>query len=85
MSFLALPCDVQCVDESRKNPAVLAAAPQIFDYVVQAVDAETIQGQVADRVVAATKNLISMTGLSIQQLATAMPAERLPTIRRHFA
>ena len=63
----------------------MSAAPQIFDYVVQAVDAETIQGQVADRVVAATKNLLSMTGLDLTQLATAMPAERLPTLRRYFA
>jgi PII-like signaling protein len=69
----------------RKNPAVLTAAPQVFDYIVQAVDAETIQGQTAERVIAAAKNLVAMTGLNISQLATQMPAERLQTIRRHFA
>ncbi|KAF8250201.1 ARM repeat-containing protein [Wilcoxina mikolae CBS 423.85] len=69
----------------RKNPAVLSAAPQIFDYVVAAVDAETIQGQTAERVINATKSLLVMTGLNIQQLAAQMPPEKLPTIRRHFA
>jgi hypothetical protein len=69
----------------RKNPAVLAAAPQVFDYIVQAVDAETIQGQTAERVIASAKNLIVITGLNISQLAIQMPEGRLQTIRRHFA
>jgi hypothetical protein len=68
----------------RKNPAVTIAAPQVFDYVVQAIDAETIQGQMADRVVNATKSLLEMTGLNVQQIATQMPAARLPVIQRYF-
>lgn len=63
----------------------MTRAPQIFDYVVQAVDAETIQGQTADRVINATKNLLATTGSNIQQLATQMPPERLNTVKRIFA
>jgi hypothetical protein len=61
------------------------AAPQIFEYVIAAVDAETIQGQTAERVINATKDLLVMTGLNIQQLAAQMPPEKVPTIRRYFA
>jgi hypothetical protein len=61
-----------------------AAAPRIFDFVVQAVDAETIQGQTAERVINATKSLLALTGLNVQQLAAQMPAEKLPAIQRYL-
>lgn len=58
---------------------------QVFDYVLQAVDAETIQGQIAERVVAATRGLIQTTGVTIPQLATQLPPERLPALKRWFS
>ena len=63
----------------------MARAPQIFDYVVQAIDAETIQGQTADRVINATKNLLAATGSNIQQLAAQVPPERLNAVKRILA
>jgi len=68
----------------QENPAVLNAAPQVFEYVVQAVDAETVQGIVAERVINATKALIQMSGADVRDLATRLPAEMVPTVRRHF-
>lgn len=60
----------------------MARAPQIFDYVVQAIDAETIQGQTADRVINATKVLLTATGSNIQQLAAQVPPERMHAVKR---
>ena len=60
------------------------AAPQIFEHVVSALDAETIQGQTAERVVHSTRNLLALTGLNIQQLARAIPPEKLPILGKHF-
>lgn len=77
--------DSDANSNDRENPAVLGAVPQIFDYVVQAVDAETIQGNIAERVINATKALIARTGANVQQLATRLPAEMAPTVQRHFA
>lgn len=59
--------------------------PQIFDSVLQALDAETIQGQTAERVVAVTKNLFSTAGVSISQILGSMPVERHNAARRYFA
>jgi len=70
---------------SRKNAAVLGNVPQIFDYVVRALDAETIQGQTAERVVAATKNLLAMAGGSAAQVLASMPVERHNAARRWFS
>ncbi|KAL7272625.1 importin subunit beta-3 [Rhizina undulata] len=77
-SFLA-----QLIDS--KNPVVLAHAPQIFDFVLQALDAETIQGQTADRVVLATKTLLTVNGVSPAQILASLPVERHSTARRWFS
>ncbi|RPB15260.1 ARM repeat-containing protein [Morchella conica CCBAS932] len=69
----------------QKNPAVMNQVPQIFDSVLQALDAETIQGQTAERVVAVTKNLFSTAGVSISQILGSMPVERHNAARRYFA
>lgn len=70
---------------SRKNAAVLGNVPQVFDYVVRALDAETIQGQTAERVVAATKNLLAMAGGSAAQVLASMPVEHHNAARRWFS
>ena len=70
---------------SRKNAAVLGNVPHIFDYVVRALDAETIQGQTAERVVAATKNLLAMVGGSAAQVLASIPVERHNAARRWFS
>jgi hypothetical protein len=68
-----------------KNAAVLGNVPQIFDYVVRALDAETIQGQTAERVVTATKSLLAMAGGSAAQVLASMPVERHNAARRWFS
>lgn len=66
----------------RRNPAVTDKAPQVFDYILQAVDAETIQGQVAERAIAAVKQLLAQSGLSVQQLAAQVPPERHNALKK---
>ncbi|TGZ80208.1 ARM repeat-containing protein [Ascodesmis nigricans] len=69
----------------QQNPAVTSRVPQIFDAVVQAIDAETIQGQTAERAIATVKNLLRATGANVQQIASQMPPERLNTVKRIMA
>ncbi len=56
----------------------------MFDYVVQAVDGEILQGQTAERVVMATKNLLNMAGLTVAAVASQMPVEQHAAITRWF-
>ncbi|CCX33785.1 armadillo-type protein [Pyronema domesticum] len=69
----------------QKHPAVLANAARVFDFIVSAVDAETLQGQTAERVIQSAKTLVAITGLNLQQIVTQMPAEKLATVRKYFA
>lgn len=61
------------------------AAPQLFDYVVSAVDAETIQGQTAERTVAATRSLLAAVGLSVSQVASQLPVEKHTAVKKFFS
>jgi uncharacterized membrane protein YcaP (DUF421 family) len=63
----------------------LANAARVFDFIVSAVDAETLQGQTAERVIQSAKTLVAITGLNLQQIVTQMPAEKLATVRKYFA
>jgi hypothetical protein len=63
----------------------LANAARVFDFIVSAVDAETLQGQTAERVIQSAKTLVAHTGLNLQQIVTQMPAEKLATVRKYFA
>lgn len=68
----------------RKNLAVMNQAPQVFDSVLQALDAETIQGHTAERVVTATRGLLNVVGISPAQILASMPVERHSAARRWF-
>ena len=52
--------------------------------VVKALEAETLQGQSANRVVEATKNLVQMTGLNVEQILGGQSAETQQTVRAFF-
>lgn len=67
-----------------KNLAVMNQAPQVFDSVLQALDAETIQGHTAERVVTATRGLLNVVGISPAQILASMPVERHSAARRWF-
>jgi hypothetical protein len=52
--------------------------------VVQAIESEAIQGQVAERVVTTTKRLVTAAGLNIESLALQMPPGRVAAVKKYF-
>lgn len=60
----------------------MSQAPQVFDSVLQALEAETIQGHTAERVVTATRGLLNLVGISPVQILASMPVERHNAARR---
>jgi hypothetical protein len=69
---------------NRGNPSVLSKAAQCFTYIVKALEAETIQGQTATRIVGAAKVLVSAAGLDAGQLLATMSPETQQTVRAFF-
>ena len=62
----------------------MSKAAQCFTYVVQALEAETLQGQTGQRTVAATMKLIQSAGLDANQLLSGLPAETQQTVKAFF-
>jgi hypothetical protein len=69
---------------SRQNPAVMGQAPKVFLFIAQALEAETLQGETARRVVAAAKMLLGNAGLDPAQVLSQLPPETQQTIRAFF-
>jgi urease accessory protein UreF len=69
---------------NRRNPAVLAQAAKCFTAIVKALEAETLQGQTATRIVGAAKQLLQLAGLDGAQLLASMPPETQQTVRAFF-
>lgn len=59
------------------------AAP-CFTYIAQALEAETLQGQMAQRIVGAGKKLVSTAGIDTSQLLAGLPPETQNTVRAMF-
>ncbi|KAI5361577.1 putative importin-beta domain, armadillo-like helical, TOG domain, importin beta family [Septoria linicola] len=76
-SFLA-----QLIDE--QNSAVMSKAAQCFTFIAQALEAETLQGQMAQRIVGSGRKLIATAGLDANQLLGALPPETQQTVRAFF-
>ena len=72
-------------DLDRRNPAVLAAADKAFVDITLALEAETIQGQTAQRVAAMAKSLVQMAGLDANRVLSTLPPETQQTVRSYFA
>lgn len=68
----------------RQHQAVLAKASQCFTYIAQALEAETLQGQMAQRIVGAARKLVQMAGLDANQLLATLPPETQQTVRAFF-
>ncbi|KAF2859605.1 ARM repeat-containing protein [Piedraia hortae CBS 480.64] len=68
----------------RQNPAVLSKADQCFKCIAQALEAETLQGNTAQRVVNAGKKLISAAGMNPSALLASLPPETQLTVRTLF-
>ncbi|TAQ88236.1 hypothetical protein B7494_g3439 [Chlorociboria aeruginascens] len=72
----------QLIEE--QNPAAVAQASKVFFSIVQALEAETIQGQIATKIVAAAKLLLGIAGLDPAQLLQQMSPETQQTVRAYF-
>lgn len=68
----------------RQHPAPIAKAQQCFTYVAQALEAETLQGQTAQRAVAAARKLVQLAGLDAAQLLNSLPPETQGTVKAFF-
>lgn len=62
----------------------MAKAPQCFTYIAQALEAETLQGNSAQRAVATARKLVQTAGLDANQLLAGLPAETQQTVRAYF-
>lgn len=62
----------------------MSQAAKCFTFIVQALDAETLQGQTASRIVGAAKQLATQTGLDVNQLLATMSPETQHTVRAFF-
>lgn len=70
--------------QHRQAPAVMSKATQCFTFIAQALEAETLQGQMAQRIVAAGSKLIRTAGLDSTQLLNGLPPETQNTVRAMF-
>ncbi|KAL2864635.1 nuclear import receptor PSE1 [Aspergillus lucknowensis] len=76
-SFLA-----QLIDQ--QNPAVMSNADKVFGYIVQALEAETLQGQTAGRVANSAKKLVQATGLNADQILAGVNPDNQAAVRSYF-
>ncbi|PBP19199.1 ARM repeat-containing protein [Diplocarpon rosae] len=72
----------QMIDQ--QNPAVVTQAGKIFISIAQALEAETLQGQNATRIVAAGKMLLQTAGLDPAQILLQLSPETQQTVRAFF-
>lgn len=68
----------------RQNPIVMSAADKVFGYIVQALEAETLQGQTAARVASSAKALVAATGLNADHILTGVAPENQAAVRSYF-
>ncbi|KAF9731375.1 hypothetical protein PMIN06_010057 [Paraphaeosphaeria minitans] len=68
----------------QQNPAVTANPGKPFIAVVQALEAETLQGKVGAAVVAAVKALVQATSFSLAQVAGSLSPEQQRTVQVYF-
>ncbi|ESZ96192.1 importin subunit beta-3 [Sclerotinia borealis F-4128] len=69
----------------QQNPAVTSQPAKIFVFVVQALEAETLQGQFANKIVEDTKNFLAAAGLNIAQLLAQLSPETQATVQAYFS
>ncbi|KAF7876501.1 hypothetical protein EAF04_001591 [Stromatinia cepivora] len=68
----------------QQNPAVTSQPAKVFVFVAQALEAETLQGQTANRVIEATKNLLAAAGLNPAHLLAQLSPETQATVQAYF-
>ncbi|ODM23487.1 hypothetical protein SI65_01076 [Aspergillus cristatus] len=68
----------------QQNPVVLSAADKVFGYIVQALEAETLQGQTAARVATSAKKLVAATGLNADHILSGVNPDNQAAVRSYF-
>ncbi|KAL4896488.1 armadillo-type protein [Aspergillus ambiguus] len=76
-SFIA-----QLIDQ--QNPAVMSNADKVFGHIVQALEAETLQGQTAARVASSAKQLVAATGVNAEQILAGVNPDNQAAVRSYF-
>jgi len=64
---------------------VLSQPQKIFVVVVQALEAETLQGQIATKVISSAKALLQVTGQDPSALLAQMSLETQQVVRAFFS
>ena len=59
-------------------------AAKVFGYIVQALDAETLQGQTAQRVANSAKQLVTATGVNAEQVLAGVNPDNQTAVRSYF-
>ncbi|RAL64762.1 hypothetical protein DID88_001793 [Monilinia fructigena] len=67
------------------NPAVTTRPDKVFLFVVQALEAETLQGPTANRVVEAAKNLLAASGVNALNILAQLSPETQARVQAWFA
>lgn len=70
---------------SRQHPSVLTQPQKVFIAVVLALEAKTLQGQIAVKVVTSTKNLLQITGQDLNALTAQLTPEAQLIARSAFS
>lgn len=69
----------------RQYPSVMNQAGKVFVFIAQALEAETLQGQTASRVAAATKALLTAANVDPMPLLQQFSPESQRTIMGYFS
>jgi hypothetical protein len=64
---------------------VFSQPGKVFTFVVQALEAETLLGQTATKVVASVKALIQATNTNLSQVASTLSPEQQRTAQAYFS
>ncbi|KAI9823298.1 MAG: hypothetical protein M1832_002522 [Thelocarpon impressellum] len=68
----------------QRNPVVIGNAAKIFLSVAQALEAETLEGETANRIVGSAKALLGLAGVDPAQVLATLPPETQQTVRAYF-
>lgn len=64
---------------------MIAAANHVFIAITLALEAETLQGDTAQKVAAAAKLLVQLAGIDVGRIMATLTPEAQQTIRSYFA
>lgn len=63
---------------------MLSNADKVFGYIIQALEAETLQAGTAGRVANSAKQLVAATGMNAEQILAGVSPENQAAVRSYF-